>query len=353
MAPLEKKEKEKLPVNPDLDEIQARIDLALAKRDALVNCWVKNYDTSRCTKDMNADEIRMWDEELYNPKPAHLGLGAAVPKEYLDGDGNRQAHAGNNRLRNLMLGGQNATKKRDQKEKEESKKRAKTEASDDEDEGRASMVKSKKAKKIKPEKEAEDKPVEKVNKALLAMMQETKEEESEDTRGDDNPWKSTPRPLSSVLKNKKKKKKDKKKLEDATVTGDIPAEPKAAEAKPETSTLSTTVNEPDTKMEDAPAKSPSPPVAPLNAAIALSNLRLASSSVSSSISDSCDASVASSSPAPDPDNLTPEQRQKREANRRKKQKEKEKKKAKKAALAAAAAAEAGAGMDAEMADVAP
>jgi hypothetical protein len=141
--------KEKLPIAANFDELQARIDLAIAKREAIVKSWVDKYDTSRCAPSKTKEEIAAWDAELFNPVPSNLGLGAAVPKEYLNGDLNRKDIAGNGRLRNLMLGkkGLQASKPRDAAEKAKSIKRGFQADSSDEDEGRSSLIKSKKTKR--------------------------------------------------------------------------------------------------------------------------------------------------------------------------------------------------------------
>jgi len=141
--------KEKLPIAANFDELQARIDVAIAKREAIVKSWVDKYDTSRCAPAKTKEEIAAWDAELFNPLPSNLGLGAAVPKEYLNGDINRKDIAGNGRLRNLMLGkkGLQASKPRDSAEKAKSIKRGFQADSSDEEEGRSSLIKSKKTKR--------------------------------------------------------------------------------------------------------------------------------------------------------------------------------------------------------------
>ncbi len=330
MAPTEKKEKEKLPVHPNLSEIQARIDLALAKRAAIVDSWVEKYDTSRCAPDRTEDEIKAWDAELYNQGPSYLGLGAAIPKEYLDGDGNRAQHAGNAKLRNLMIGGLKASKKRDEREKEESRKRAKAESSDEDEEGRASMVKSKNAKKKSGEKPA----VEKVNKALLAMQQQQAKEE-QDTRSDSNPWKSAPRPLKSVM-SKKKEKKLSKHAQLLTELG-------SAAPTPATITVAATmISRTTATISTEPAASISSVAwpAPLNAAaLALKTILPPASSAESSITSD---SITSGSPGPSTETMTPEQNANKERMKLKKKKQKEKQKKEKAAKRAALAAAGGA-----------
>ena len=344
MSPSEKKEKEKLPVHPNLSEIQARIDIALAKRAAIVDSWVSKYDTSRCAPDKTEAELKAWDEELYNPPPANLGLGAEIPKEYLDGDGNRMMNAGNGKLRTLMLAGQKIGKKRDEREKEESRKRAKAESSDEE-EGRASLVKSKKAKYKKSEEDESEKPVkvEKINKALLAMQ---KQEEEERKRGEDNPWKNAPKPLSSLAKKKKEKKKSKhaELLTELASTSVVQKTTFATAVTPAESTPKKESPLP-IRIINLPTSSSAPPSlgAPLNAAaLALSV------SASDTASTSTPSIASSGSPSRSMGvELTEEERKRKERLKEKKRKQKEAKKKKKAeALVAAKAV----GADAEMKD---
>ena len=343
MAPSEKKEKEKLPVHPNLSEIQARIDIALAKRAAIVDSWVSKYDTSRCAPDKTEAELKAWDEELYNPPPANLGLGAEIPKEYLDGEGNRMMNVGNGKLRTLMLGGQKIGKKRDEREKEESRKRAKAESSDEE-EGRASLVKSKKTKHKKSEEDEKEKPakVEKVNKALLAMQ---KQEEEEKRRGEDNPWKNAPKPLSSLTKKKEKKN---------SIHAELLTELASTSVVQKTTSTTAVTPAPSTPKKESPlpirtinlptsSSAPSSLGAPLNAAaLALSvsawdTASTSTPSIASSGSPSRSMGVE----------LTEEERKRKERLKEKKRKQKEAKKKKKAEALVAAKAVGG---DAEMKD---
>ncbi|OBT67959.1 hypothetical protein VE03_02544 [Pseudogymnoascus sp. 23342-1-I1] len=142
--------KEKLPVAENLEAIQARIDLAIAKQDAIVKSWVDKFDTTKCAPSKTQEEIAAWDAELFNPMPSNLGLGAPIPKEYLNGDMNRKDISGNSKLRSLMMGkkaGLQAAKPRDAEEKASSMKRGLKDDTSDEEEGRSNLGKSKKAKR--------------------------------------------------------------------------------------------------------------------------------------------------------------------------------------------------------------
>ena len=349
MAPSEKKEKEKLPVHPNLSEIQARIDIALAKRAAIVDSWVCKYDTSRCAPDKTQEELKAWDEELYNPPPPNLGLGAEIPKEYLDGEGNRMMNAGNGKLRTLMLGGQKIGKKRDEREKEESRKRAKAESSDEE-EGRASLVKSKKAKHKKSEEEEKEKPVkiEKVNKALLAMQKQEREEEEEEEekrRGEDNPWKNAPKPLSSLAK-----KKEKKKSKHAELLTEL-ASTNVLQKTPTTTVVTPAASTPK-KESPLPIRTINPPTSSSAPPSLGTPLNAAALALSVSASDTASTSTPSIASSGSPSRsigveLTEEERKRKERLKEKKRKQKEAKKKKKAEALAAAKAVGG---DAEMKD---
>ncbi|ELR01658.1 hypothetical protein VC83_00879 [Pseudogymnoascus destructans] len=142
--------REKLPVAENLEAIQARIDLAIAKQDAMVKSWVDKFDTSKCAPSKTKEEIEAWDAELFNPMPSNLGLGAPIPKEYLNGDINRKDISGNSKLRSLMMGkkaGLQAAKLRDAEEKASSMKRGLKEDTSDDEEGRSNLGRSKKAKR--------------------------------------------------------------------------------------------------------------------------------------------------------------------------------------------------------------
>jgi hypothetical protein len=135
----------------DIKVIQARIDLAFAKHEALVNSWVTKFDTSKCAPDKTAEEIAEWDAELYNPRPVSLGLGYELPKEAQNSGANRKDLKNNEKLRKIMLGrkgGLNIAKPRDAEEKMQSRKRAQQGDSSEDEEGRSSMIKSKKVKRF-------------------------------------------------------------------------------------------------------------------------------------------------------------------------------------------------------------
>jgi hypothetical protein len=120
----------------------------LAKRERLIKSWTASSARPR-PPPKTQEELDAEDAELFNPTPAGLGLGAPIPKEYLDGDIKRKEIWNNEKLRKLIMGqkaGPQASKPRDGKEKAASAKRGLEEESSDEDEGRSALGKAKKSK---------------------------------------------------------------------------------------------------------------------------------------------------------------------------------------------------------------
>jgi hypothetical protein len=132
----------------DFDVIQNRVAVALAKRERLIKSWTASSSRPR-PPPMTQEELDAEDVDLFNPTPAGLGLGAPIPKEFLDGDVKRKEISTNDKLRHLVLGkrgGLQASKPRDGKEKAGSAKRGLKEESSDEDQGRSALGKAKKSK---------------------------------------------------------------------------------------------------------------------------------------------------------------------------------------------------------------
>lgn len=132
----------------DFDVIQNRVAVALAKRERLIKSWTASSSRPRPSP-KTQEELDAEDADLFNPTPAGLGLGAPIPKEFLDGDVKRKEISTNDKLRHLILGkraGLQASKPRDGKEKAGSAKRGLEEESSDEDQGRSALGKAKKSK---------------------------------------------------------------------------------------------------------------------------------------------------------------------------------------------------------------
>jgi hypothetical protein len=147
MAPSsEKPEKEKIPVHPRLDEIQARIDLFWAEKTAVVRGWMEKSLGPQVRK--TKEQLDAEDKEFFNVGPPGLGLGFPIPKDYVDGDLRRKDIASNGDLRNLLMGkkaGLQASKPREDKDTNAKKRRV--EESSDEEEGRSGLGKKKKVKR--------------------------------------------------------------------------------------------------------------------------------------------------------------------------------------------------------------
>jgi hypothetical protein len=132
----------------DLDVIQNRVAVALARRERLIKSWTASSARPR-PPPKTQEELDAEDADLFNPTPAGLGLGAPIPKEFLDGDVKRKEISSNDKLRHLLLGnraGLQASKPRDGKEKAVGSKRVLGEESSDEDQGRSALGKAKKSK---------------------------------------------------------------------------------------------------------------------------------------------------------------------------------------------------------------
>jgi Protein of unknown function (DUF3245) len=152
-----------IPMPADFNVIQNRVAVALAKRERLIKSWTASSSRPKPLL-KTQEELDAEDADLFNPTPAGLGLGAPIPKEFLDGDVKRKEISTNDKLRHLILGkraGLQASKPRDGKEKAGSAKRGLGEESSDEDQGRSALGKVKKSKNgsmsstaIKPSKDA-------------------------------------------------------------------------------------------------------------------------------------------------------------------------------------------------------
>src|SRR5277367_928286 len=109
----------------DFDVIQNRVAVALAKRERLIKSWTASSSRPR-PPPKSQEELDAEDADLFNPTPASLGLGAPIPKEFLDGDVKRKEIWNNDKLRNLIMGkrlGSQASKPRDGRGKTGSTKR--------------------------------------------------------------------------------------------------------------------------------------------------------------------------------------------------------------------------------------
>lgn len=129
------------------DVLQNRIAVALAKRQRLIKSWTASSSRPR-PPPKTEEELEKEDADLFRFEPPHLGLGAPIPKEFLDGGDKRKEISSNTKLRHLMLGNKSAglqpSKPRDALQKTNGMKRGIKEQSSDEDEGRSSLGKAKK-----------------------------------------------------------------------------------------------------------------------------------------------------------------------------------------------------------------
>jgi hypothetical protein len=133
-------------INPDADALIAEIRGHFARSRETVFSWNSMRGAKRV--DLTAEEAWKQNSDLLNQPPPHLGLGAPVPKDHINGDSKRREFRSNDNLRRIMTGNKNAlagSKARDPQEKAKSAKRIHEESSSDEG-GRSTVGKSKKAK---------------------------------------------------------------------------------------------------------------------------------------------------------------------------------------------------------------
>lgn len=126
----------------EFDIIQNRIQLALAKREALVKSWTASSSRKESTK--TEEELEAEDAALFRSEPPYLGVGAPIPSHFLVSDAERN----NKSLRAKFFPGKGlkGSKPRDEEEKAASAKRALNEESSDDEGGRSSLGKAKKLK---------------------------------------------------------------------------------------------------------------------------------------------------------------------------------------------------------------
>lgn len=138
----------KMPVAVDFDIIQNRVAVALANRERLIKSWTASSSRPR-PPPKTSEELDAEDAELFRVEPPHLGLGAPIPRGFLDGDARRKEMSSNEKLRHLIMGKKGALqagKSRDAQGKAGSTKRDLKKESSDEEEGRSGLGRPKKLK---------------------------------------------------------------------------------------------------------------------------------------------------------------------------------------------------------------
>ncbi|KAH6670719.1 hypothetical protein B0J14DRAFT_596921 [Halenospora varia] len=128
----------------EFDIISNRVALALAKRESLIKSWTTDAARSEApTKSL--EELEAEDATLFHNEPAHLGVGAPVPAEFLASDADRSRKS--LRAKFFPVKGLKASKARDADEKAASAKRGMRDESSDEEEGRSGLGRAKKQRK--------------------------------------------------------------------------------------------------------------------------------------------------------------------------------------------------------------
>lgn len=125
----------------DFDVISNRIAVALAQREALIRSWTASSLRERPPEKTEA-ELEAEDAALFRNEPPYLGVGAAIPPEYLVSEAERS----NKSLRAKLLPSKTlkASKARDAEEKAASAKRGLKDESSDEEQGRSGLGRAKK-----------------------------------------------------------------------------------------------------------------------------------------------------------------------------------------------------------------
>jgi hypothetical protein len=137
----------------DFDIISNRIAVALAQREALIKSWTASSLRERPPEKTEA-ELEAEDAALFRNEPPYLGVGAAIPPEYLVSEAERS----NKSLRAKLLPSKTlkASKARDAEEKAASAKRGLKDESSDEEQGRSGLGRAKKRKTQTRAEPAED-----------------------------------------------------------------------------------------------------------------------------------------------------------------------------------------------------
>ncbi len=150
----------------DFDANLNRIAVALAQREALIKSWTASSLRERPPEKTEA-ELEAEDAALFRNEPPYLGMGAAIPPEYLVSVAERS----NKSLRAKLLPSKTlkASKARDAEEKAASVKRGLKDESSDEEQGRSGLGRAKKRKTQARAETAEDDGKDEDSKLLKAQ----------------------------------------------------------------------------------------------------------------------------------------------------------------------------------------
>jgi hypothetical protein len=150
----------------DFDVNFNRIAVALAQREALIKSWTASSLRERPPEKTEA-ELEAEDAALFRNEPPYLGVGAAIPPEYLVSEAERS----NKSLRAKLLPSKTlkASKARDAEEKAASAKRGLRNESSDEEQGRSGLGRAKKRRTQTRAETAEDDGKDEDSKLLKAQ----------------------------------------------------------------------------------------------------------------------------------------------------------------------------------------
>ncbi|KAI5852904.1 hypothetical protein DFP73DRAFT_576495 [Morchella snyderi] len=206
--------------------IQAAINVSVVQSRRLISSWLPPPTPQEIASQKTDEQLAKEDAELFKPMPPRLGLGAPIPKDFLDSadpKARRQAISTNEHLKRKIMGrtkpsssNQEASKPRPRSGNDQPS--TKNDDEDDEEEGRSSLGKPKRQKigKMKTKEKNESKGVAKEEK--IEDITEGVEKDSKlHSSADKESTKSSPKGPTrlgtylDVHKAEKAKKKKKKK----------------------------------------------------------------------------------------------------------------------------------------------
>jgi hypothetical protein len=134
----------------EYDVVMARIEMARAQHDAVVQGWIAKSARANEPRKTQA-ELEAEDAALFRPQPPRLGLGCPIPPQFLKNDG--ESSTKDLRAKFFPSKTLKASKARNAEEKAASAKRGLKDESSDEEGGRSSLGRAKKL-KTKPHHES-------------------------------------------------------------------------------------------------------------------------------------------------------------------------------------------------------
>ncbi|KAI9828939.1 MAG: hypothetical protein M1819_006438 [Sarea resinae] len=88
----------------EADIVFNRANVALAKSQRLIASWLPPPTPDELARARSEEDLEREDRDTFAPVPQQLGLGAPLPKEFVEGDSNRRELSSNDKLRRKLLG---------------------------------------------------------------------------------------------------------------------------------------------------------------------------------------------------------------------------------------------------------